>query len=146
MWNGLSRTSTSLDRDYKSYENTRESSRLRAEYHAQHIGRNSVEENEAIPEADRVISRFRLLLRSLSFLLAISITSCLGYIVWLYRSTKDHDVNENGQGVWLDVWLTHLKVKPTYVFLGVSAFAAVLSLTIIVANLSKAVRMNYAIQ
>ncbi|KAH8725403.1 hypothetical protein GQ44DRAFT_772076 [Phaeosphaeriaceae sp. PMI808] len=140
MRSNPSRSSSPLNPHCESYENTRETTRLHTGYQIPESKPKVSEKTVRLSKADRVIFRIQLLLRAFSFLLASSIVGTLGYIIWLYQSTKDHDVDENGEGVWLDVWLTHLKVKPTYALLGVSATAAILSLIHIIASLSQPIR------
>jgi hypothetical protein len=135
----LSRSASPFDNDYESYENTRDTARLRTEYDM-HAAPTPSEKKGPNPKTERLIFIIRLILRIISFLIASSIMAVLAYSAWLYRTTKNADVEIAGDHHgFQSIWVTGLKMRPTYVLLGVSCAATLLNLVILVANFSKAV-------
>ncbi|KAL1799309.1 hypothetical protein ACET3X_003346 [Alternaria dauci] len=130
--------SVSPSHSYESYENTRKTPRLRTEFDM-HVSPTPSRKKD-IPKVDRLIVRIRLILRIISFLLASSIVVILSYAAALYRATKDEDIEVEGQeyGVQM-VWLTGLKMRPTFVLLGVSCAAMITSLLVLLATCSKVI-------
>ncbi|RYF48594.1 MAG: hypothetical protein EOO38_09750 [Cytophagaceae bacterium] len=91
------------------------------------------------PRTDRLISRIRLFLRYLSFILSGSIVGFVAYTVWLYRKTEHDYELDHATHAEVRVWPTTLKTQPTYMLLGVSCAATLLNLIIIVASFNKTV-------
>lgn len=133
----LSRSSSPYENSYETYENTR----LNTEYnpHNPPAPPKPSEKSSVNPRTDRLISRIRLILRILSFLISCTIVATLGYTVWLYRSTSGKTVEETQTKATLRVWLGNLKTQPSYVLLAVSCVATALSFTLIIASFSKIV-------
>ncbi|KAF2787717.1 hypothetical protein K505DRAFT_257088 [Melanomma pulvis-pyrius CBS 109.77] len=92
------------------------------------------------PRTNRIISRTRLYLRILSFLLSASMVAVLGHTVGTYLDTKDGVVVDDRTGVILRVWLRNMKARPTYVLLIVSSVATLLSIGLIISNFWKTMR------
>ncbi|KAF2266932.1 hypothetical protein CC78DRAFT_566643 [Lojkania enalia] len=134
----LNKSVQPLDNDYEPYETTR----LGTEYDAyQSSTPNLSEKSTSIdPRTDRLISRIRLVLRFISLLVSASIVGVLGHAVGVYQSTKDEFVTVKAGNISMKVWLRNMKMKPTYVLLIVASIATLLSITIIIASFSKAVR------
>lgn len=140
-----SRSSSPLDHDYESYENTRENTRgafLQTEYDTRPLvpGPKPSEKKGINPHTDRIISRIRLSLRILSFCLSASIVGALSHVVALYLKTKNKFVTNGMANITIHVWLSNLKTRPTFVLLGVASAATLISGILIVASFSRAVR------
>jgi hypothetical protein len=118
-----------------------ENTRLQTEYnpHAPIARPKPSKKRSLTPRTDRVISRIRLGLRYLSFMLSGSIVGIVAYTVWLYRKTEHGYELDRATGAEVRVWPTSLKTQPTYVLLGVSCAATLLNLIIIVASFNKTV-------
>ncbi|KAF2681875.1 hypothetical protein K458DRAFT_433284 [Lentithecium fluviatile CBS 122367] len=142
-----SRATSPFDNNYESYENTRENARgerLLNEYKDTVplvVNSRRAERRPGIaPHTNRIISRIRLSLRLLSLFVSASILALLAHILSMYLKTKDEWVTVEERYGTRRVWPHWLKMKPTFMLMGVAATTTLFSLMLVFAMCSRKVR------
>lgn len=149
LQNSTSRTPSPFENNYESYENTRENARgerLLNEYKDTTplvvLKQGPATNTEIAPHTDRIISRIRLSLRLLSLCVSSTIVGVLAHFMSVYLGTKGDWVHVQERYGQRRVWPQWLKMRPTFLLLGVAATATLLSLVLLVAMFSRAVRIS----
>lgn len=144
-----SRTPSPFKSHYETYENTHENARgerMLNEYNTNPLvvlERKTERKSEIAPHIDLIISHIRLSLRILSALISVSIVALLAHVVSVYLKTKDNQVTVEETYGQRRVWPLWLRIRPTFVLLGVAVAATLFSLALLVAMFSRAVRSPF---